>query len=64
VARVGDVFRRAQAEGSGRTLRHTFAGHLHQNGANMRDIQVALDHHLISTTLVYLAFTPVGDLHG
>jgi hypothetical protein len=55
---------RAGIKESGHTHCHTFAGNLLENRANMRDIQVALDHSLISTTQVYLAFTAVGDLRA
>jgi integrase/recombinase XerD len=61
---VGDAFRRAGVRASGHALRHTFAGSMLRNGANLRDVQTALGHVSISTTQIYIPLTVVGDLRG
>jgi site-specific recombinase XerD len=61
---VGDAFRRASIRASGHALRHTFAGSMLRNGANLRDVQCALGHVSIATTQIYLPLTVVGDLRG
>jgi hypothetical protein len=41
------------------TLRHSFAVHFLEDGGNIRELQVALDHQTIETTMRYQAIKPI-----
>ncbi len=53
-----------EREVSPHTLRHTFAAHLVEGGADMRDVQQLLGHASMSTTLVYGSHTETAEVEA
>lgn len=63
---IAKLFRRAARKAGIRAVphqaRHTMAGDMLDNGANLRDVQTALGHANLKTTSVYLGLSALGDL--
>lgn len=63
VGRLAAVaLRSAGVSETGHALRHTAANDMRKNGADIRDIQIALGHASITTTQGYLGLMAVGQL--
>lgn len=62
--RVGLWLRLAGVQGGGHGLRHTMATELLRGGADVRDIQSALGHSMLSSTAIYLPFSDAKRLRA
>lgn len=62
--RVAGVLRAAELGGKAHRLRHTMASDMLDNGATVRDVQVALGHASLANTQIYVRARQGADLRG
>jgi site-specific recombinase XerD len=61
IAKVVDELGWAKRGISTHTLRHCYATHLLEGGVNLRQIQKYLGHNSLTSTMIYLHLTTVGE---